>query len=69
MVTVRQMHNHYTRRADNLYLEFSRSSFSQNVIVKNDFWLYNALPNSIKATNTLKEFKTLSKEYVLQIMV
>lgn len=61
----RDIHNHYTRSAENLHLTHHRTKKTQKDIKHNAIMTYNNIPQTIKDIKNIKQFKIKLKMYLL----
>lgn len=62
----RDIHRYDTRRAGDLRLMNCKKACTQNSLFYKGYSLYNQLPEAVKRSNNLREFKRLCKERVRQ---
>ena len=62
------IHNYNTRDAQNLHLPLNRTSCSQSSIVYNGPVLWNNLQTSVKHSKTVRQFKRLYKQYLIDVI-
>ena len=63
-MTVDNVHDHFTRNANNFYIRPVRRTFDQKDLFHRELKLYNELPNHIKDCENLKTFKTYSFKHI-----
>lgn len=66
---VRDIHNHDTRSRNNFYLHMSSTNFGQNSLFYKGLQQYNELPEYVKTSNSLPQFKRKCIEHVKQTIV
>ena len=62
------IHNYNTRNAQNLHLPLNRTSCSQSSIFYNGPVLWNNIQTSIKNSKTVRQFKRLYKQYLIDVI-
>jgi hypothetical protein len=63
------IHNHFTRQASHIHIEFRRTNIGKNSIITKAAHLYNELPNQIKEAQNINIFKKLLRTHELNIQV
>lgn len=60
----RDIHDHYTRNVDNLYISRTNRAGTMNSLFFKGFVSYNQLPDYIKYSNSVNTFKSQLIEFI-----
>lgn len=58
------IHNHTTRQTDHIYVPRSNLNIGKNSVLNRGTQQFNKLPNKLKNTNSIGEFKHELKKYI-----
>ena len=61
---VNEIHDHFTRTNNNLYVQTVRTNYAQNDIFHKGLIMYNSLPREMTNCNSISKFKKLCYKYV-----
>jgi len=60
----REMHNHNTRSASNIYIDYRRINYGKLSLKIRGAHIWNELPKELRVLQSYNSFKTLTRDYI-----